>query len=76
MLSKCLTFRPLAWRRLARPFCSKVPAAAGPTGRAPGELREQPVTLDGHKLTVKFDENTVCYELPERIGGTTFGRPG
>jgi hypothetical protein len=30
--------------------------------------------LEGNKMTVKFNENTVCYELPDRIGGTTFGR--
>jgi hypothetical protein len=74
MLSKCRVFRPQLWRRLARPFCAKLPAAPQGPDRGSQEFQEQRVSLDGNKLTVKFNENTVCYELPDRVGGTTFGR--
>ena len=75
MLAKSTLFRPLLWRRLARLLCAQGPPAppAGP-GRDSQGFQEQPVSLEGNRLTVRFNEHTVCYELPDRVGGTTFGR--
>lgn len=74
MLSKSAFFRPMMWRRIGRSFCSKIPAATANPDQASQPFKEQPISLEGNKMTVKFNENTVCYELPDRIGGTTFGR--
>jgi hypothetical protein len=64
---------------LKRAFCSK-PAAPAPsvapsgaaTDKKEKEFQEQTLHLaDGNKINVKFDDTSVSYELPEKIGGTT-----
>lgn len=40
-------------------------------------FREEHLSMkDGRKIDVKFNDNTVCYEIPERVGGATYDSQG
>lgn len=63
-------------------FCIKptqeVMTVAGSQSDKTGQsLNETSLMMkDGKKIEVKFNDHTVCYELPERIGGTTYDTHG
>lgn len=54
-----------------------VPSGNATIKKGPEVFREQELKMqDGRKIDLKFNDHTVCYELPERVGGATYDTHG
>lgn len=80
---KTLFAKPVSSLRVSkRFFCSSkleglVPSGEAAVKKGPEVFREQELKMkDGRKVDLKFNDHTVCYELPERIGGATYDTQG
>lgn len=90
MISKMAVFgvKSMAgsWRQISlagrRMFSSLPETGVAVTGDATIKkthegLREESLSMkDGRKVDVKFNDTTVCYEIPERVGGATYDTQG
>lgn len=81
--AKSLLFRSRPSLRLGRRlFCSAgapsiVPSSEATIKKSPEAFHEQRLTMkDGRKVDLKFNDHSVCYELPERVGGATYDTHG